>query len=118
MRRYRGKYGARKTTCRAGHLHDSMREAHRCNELQLLQKAKQISELQFQVPFTLQDGFKLNGRAIRAIKYYADFAYLDRQGIPVYEDTKGIASQVYLLKKKLLLKKLADENEQFIFIET
>ncbi len=47
------KYNSRKCECGQGHLHDSQKEAQRCNELTLLEKAGQISNLRQQVKYVL-----------------------------------------------------------------
>lgn len=43
------KYGAKKASCLYGHTHDSRKEARRCNELHLLQKAGAIKDLEAQI---------------------------------------------------------------------
>lgn len=73
----------------------SQREEKRYGELVLRQKAKQISELKCQVPFSLD----VNG--FHVCKYIADFTYVEN-GKPVVEDSKGYKTQTYKLKKKLL----------------
>jgi hypothetical protein len=47
MKRF-GKYRAVKAQCRAGHTHDSKREAIRCDELHILEAAGKISNLMIQ----------------------------------------------------------------------
>jgi len=51
------KYHAKKTPCTNGHMHASKREAMRCNDLHLLQRAGEISGLQQQPVFR----FAING---------------------------------------------------------
>jgi hypothetical protein len=91
------KYNAVKTTCvgRETHLHDSQREARRCEELQLMVKAGIITELTNQPVFDLV----INGQKVCA--YRGDFRYRDR-GVLVVEDVKGHATALYRLKKKLM----------------
>jgi hypothetical protein len=59
---------------------DSQKEARRFDELVLLQKAGKIRELKLQVDFTLQEAYTLpeTGNRVRAIRYRADFTYLER----------------------------------------
>jgi enolase len=90
------KYNAVKTTIN-GIVFDSKREASRYQELLLLQRAGQIQDLKIQVPFAIV----INGKKI--CKYIADFQYVDMAtGKTVTEDSKGMATQVYKLKKRLV----------------
>lgn len=54
---------------------DSKKEAQHYMELKLLQRAGEISNLELQPRFLLQEGFKKNGKTYRKIEYIADFAY-------------------------------------------
>ena len=78
---------------------DSKKEAARYGELMLLAKAGAIQDLRLQVPFELIP--KQAGE--RAVKYIADFVYTEN-GETVVEDVKGVRTDVYRLKKKLMLK--------------
>ena len=101
----RNKYNNIKTTV-LGVGFDSKKEGRRYAELLLLQRAGEISDLQMQVRIRLQDSFKdLEGHKHRPIDYLADFIYVDKSGDVIIEDVKGMATPVYKLKKKLLLKK-------------
>lgn len=102
------KYNARKATV-DGIRFDSQKEARRYGELKLLLKAGEIRELELQPKFTLMDSFKYQGKTYRGITYIADFRYFDKQlGLEVVEDTKGFRTDVYNIKKKLLLNKYPD----------
>lgn len=101
-RRRRSKYGAVPT---GGHA--SRKEHRRARELHLMQRAGLISGLREQVPFTLipsqfaEDG---SGCIERACRYIADFVYTDTAtGIQVVEDTKGVRTPEYKIKRKLML---------------
>jgi hypothetical protein len=61
------------------------------------EKRGEISQLQRQVPFVVIP--KAPGQ--RETKYLADFVYM-QNGKRVVEDVKGVRTQVYLLKKKLM----------------
>jgi len=99
----RPKYNARKTTL-DGITFDSKAEADRYADLKLMVKARQITDLQLQPSFILQDSFTRNGKKIRPIEYRGDFAYYEKGGSRlVVEDVKGTRTREYLLKKKLLL---------------
>lgn len=54
---------------------DSVAEARRYKELKLLERAGEISNLELQPRFLLQDSFKKNGKTYRKIEYIADFKY-------------------------------------------
>lgn len=81
---------------------DSQREARRYDELVLLLKAGKISDLRLQQTFTLQEGYiSATGDAVRAVAYKADFVYL-QDGERVVEDVKGVQTETYKIKKKLM----------------
>ena len=100
------KYNNRKITI-DGHTFDSTLEANRYCQLKLLQRAGEISNLQLQVPFTLQESFKKNGKTYRPIIYMADFVYTEK-GKTIVEDTKGIETETFKIKQKLFEKRYTD----------
>ena len=97
------KYGNRKTEV-DGILFDSKHEAHRWIELKYMERAGLIRDLQRQVPFELIPVIRNQaGKVVeRASKYVADFTYYEKDKL-VVEDAKGIKTDVYKLKKKILL---------------
>lgn len=108
----RNKYNAKKTVV-DGIEFDSIREADRYCELKLLEKAKEIRNLELQPRFLLQDKFKDKmGTTHRKIEYVADFIYIDKDDKKIVEDVKGMMTDVYKLKKKLFLN-LYDEEYDF-----
>ena len=113
----RSKYNAKKTVL-DGITFDSKKEARRWQELKLLEKAGKISNLQRQVPYELipkqtekvvrysaktgkrlQDGEKA---LERAVCYVADMVYT-QDGKTIVEDTKGVRTPEYIIKRKLML---------------
>lgn len=82
---------------------DSAKEAQRYRELKLLEKAGEISNLELQPRFLLQDSFKKNGRTYRKVEYVADFQYIEN-GKTIVEDVKGIQTDVFKLKHKIFEK--------------
>ena len=110
------KYGNIKTRTSDGILHDSIREANRWCELNLLLKAGKIQDLQRQVKFVLipaqyeeiipqvyHVGKKPKSKLIeRECAYIADFVYTEN-GVKVVEDVKGMRTKEYKLKKKMML---------------
>lgn len=92
------KYGNQKTTIN-GITFDSRKEASRWQELRLLEQAGEIVGLNRQVKIELIPATKL----YRAVTYVADFVYFDkRQKKTIYEDVKGMKTDIYKLKKKIL----------------
>lgn len=93
---HQAKYRNRKTMV-DGIEFDSQKEAHRWGVLKLRAYAGEITELERQVRFPL----RVNGQEICC--YIADFTYREAQkpGL-VVEDSKGIKTRDYLLKKKLM----------------
>ena len=82
-----------------GMIFDSKRELKRYQELELLERAGEISHLQRQISFEVCPKCGKN----RAAHYIADFVYLDDAGRQVVEDAKGFATEAFKLKKKLML---------------
>lgn len=112
------KYRAKRTSCNNGHMHDSQKEATRCNELHMLEKNGNIKNLKVQVRLKLQSAFRAQGQIHKAIFYVADFTYFDNDEKKfVIEDTKGFQTPVYKLKKKLLLFIMKEAND-FKFLES
>ena len=110
------KYSNKKTVI-DGIVFDSMREAERYTELKILEKAKEISELQLQVPFMLIEaqyapdtvtkrGKVKKGKCLeQACKYFADFVYKNTAGEMIVEDVKGKRTKEYIIKRKLMLER-------------
>ena len=92
------KYGNRKLTAPDGQKFDSVKEYHRWGCLRLLERAGAISNLKRQVKYELIP--KQIGE--RACNYIADFTYMEN-GRLVVEDVKGVKTDAYKIKKKLML---------------
>ncbi len=116
----RRKYGNTKITV-DGIQFDSKREAARYQELKLLERAGVISFLQRQTKFQLipdqhapsnavytkgpRKGQRKPGKLLEhECSYIADFCYI-RNGETVVEDAKGYRTEVYKIKKKLMLER-------------
>ncbi len=115
------KYGNRKIRI-DGIEFDSKREAQRYCELRLLQRAGRISNLELQKPYELipaqyeeipmgktytrgdRKGQPKTRRVCveKGVKYVADFAYIEN-GKTVVEDAKGVRTEAYKIKRKLML---------------
>lgn len=85
---------------------DSKKEKQRFEELMLLQDAGQITDLKLQHNFTLVEGFTTTyGERVKPMVYKADFTYYDSAGNWIIEDCKGMKTEVYKAKKKLMMQK-------------
>ena len=105
----RSKYHNRKTKG-----FDSAKEWRRNQELEALQRAGEISELNRQVPFVLMPSYTIADettrqgfRTVREIRYIADFTYRLKDGTRIIEDVKGMQTDVFKIKRKLLERKIA-----------
>lgn len=90
-----------------GHKFDSKKEAEYYLILKDREKKGEIRYLKLQYPIEIQPAFTdRQGKKIRAITYKADFYFYDRilKSWRVI-DVKGFKTDVYKLKKKLLLYK-------------
>ena len=82
---------------------DSKHEGNRYQELLLMQRAGKIKDLRLQVKFELIPAQRTaKGKYVPPVTYTADFVY-ERNGQFVAEDAKGFKTDVYKLKKKLML---------------
>ena len=98
------KFGAKRTEI-DGITFASKHEAERYIELKYMERAHLISDLQLQRVFTLIGAQRdKEGKIIeRPCKYIADFVYKDKDGKTVVEDAKGMRTDVFRIKKKLML---------------
>ena len=83
---------------------DSMREAAVYQDFVRMLKSGVIEELRLQVPFTLQEKFKDEYGACRAITYKADFVVTHNDGLKEIIDVKGFETEAFKLKWKMLRK--------------
>jgi len=107
----RSKYNNKKITV-DGTAFDSKKEAAHYLLLKDRLNIGEIKLLSLQPSFTLQEGFRYEGKAIRPIKYIADFMYHEGDTVVVV-DVKGFKTEVYNLKKKMFLSRY----RQMKFIE-
>jgi hypothetical protein len=99
-----------KPTVIDGILFHSKKEADYYSELMMLKKYGDIVSFERQVPFVLQEGYIINGKKIRPIIYIADFVIEYIDGTEEVVDTKGFRTEIYKLKKKILLYKYPNIN--------
>lgn len=112
----KSKYHSKKININ-GITYDSKKEYRRHCELNLLERAGSITDLQTQVKFVLipaqYETFERYGKKGQRLKdgtrciekecaYYADFVYM-QNGKKVVEDTKGVRTTEYVIKRKLML---------------
>ena len=108
---YGRKYNNKKTNG-----YDSKKEAKRAETLKILEQLGDVTDLREQVVYELipaQTGIRtviVNGKPKekeytieRKCTYKADFVYVDKTGKTIVEDVKGFRTEVYKIKKKLLL---------------
>ena len=88
---------------------DSVKEARRFGELELMKNTGKIRDLRLQVNFTLQEGFTTAaGERVRPIVYRADFVYQEPSPTgwrTIVEDVKGVRTKEYSMKRKMMLEK-------------
>lgn len=96
----RSKYHAKKT-CVDGIVFDSKREADRYLVLKSMEEDGAIEDLRRQVRYELVPAFNVDGRHYRPVYYVADFVYRE-DGKEIVEDVKGMVTDVYRLKRKLV----------------
>lgn len=83
---------------------DSKHEAARYEELKLLQRAGVIRDLELQQPFELIPTQHIGKETYRKCVYWADFVYYNnRLHKMIVEDAKGMKTDVYKIKKLLML---------------
>ena len=95
---------------------DSMKEYRRYLDLLSMQMAGEIKDLRRQVKYILipaqrepdtvgkRGGIKKGKLLEREVAYFADFVYTDvKTGEEIVEDTKGIRTTDYILKRKMML---------------
>lgn len=92
----RAKYGNQKVED-AGEKFDSKKEYMRWQELKLMQQAGLINELRRQVKFEVIPA----AGSHKAKFYIADFVY-QQDGHQVVEDSKGVRTKDYILKRHLM----------------
>lgn len=95
LRRKGSKYGAKKTSVDGITFH-SKREAHWYGIYKIMEQAGEISQLVLQPPFKIVINDK------KVCTYIADFAFRDKTGNLHVIDVKGMRTEVYRLKKKLV----------------
>ena len=93
------KYRAKKVSL-DGLTFASKAEAKRYSELRLLERAKEISGLQLQIPFELMAYSEDDSMAPTVGHYVSDFVYRDTNNKLVVEDVKGFRTPLYKWKKK------------------
>jgi hypothetical protein len=81
----------------------SRKESVRYSQLKLYEKGGLIKDLRLQVSYELIPKLVINGKTERAIKYVADFVYIDTvNGKEVVEDVKGMITDIFKIKYRLM----------------
>lgn len=95
-----------------GHWFDSQKEKSWYIKYKLMEQAGVILDLKLQVKYELIKTFKLEDKTYRSTNYIADFTYKTKDGKLHVIDVKGIRTDVYKLKKKLMAWKYGIEIEE------
>jgi hypothetical protein len=75
----------------------------------------EIRDLTMQVTFILQPAFVYANKKEQPIKFTIDFVYYDKKiGCVIHEETKGMRTRDYILRRKMFLY----QNPDKVFIET
>ena len=100
-----------------GEQFDSRREMRRFQELLILERAGHLTNLKRQIKYVLipsqykvYERYGKNGQRLkdkkelleREVSYIADFVY-EMDGKTIIEDTKGVQTKDYIIKRKLML---------------
>lgn len=115
------KYGNKKVEVE-GETFDSLKEARRGKELEMLEQAGAVRDLRRQVRYELiptirepetvgkRGGIKTGKVIERGVEYIADFVYQDAEtgetiveDVKGYRDTNSAAYKVFTIKRKLML---------------
>lgn len=103
----RGKGGKRKNKYNAVKMggKDSTKEYRRGCLLRALARSGEIFDLREQVKYVLIPTQRdASGKLLeKECSYYADFVYRDKDGNVVVEDAKGMRTEKYIMKRKLML---------------
>ena len=92
---------------------DSKKELRRYQQLELLQRAGKIKNLCCQVTYDLLPTTRIDGQTQRKTTYTADFVYWDiEKDCEVIEDAKGMRTNVYKIKRKLMWEILGKESRE------
>ncbi len=84
---------------------DSRAEARRYEELKLLLGAGLIAALEVHPRYVIDDGFvDSTGKKVKPLYYAPDFVYRDGRKT-VAEDVKGVRTAVYIIKRRLFMKR-------------
>ncbi len=97
VREKQNKYGAKKVKI-DGILFDSLREGQRYVVLKLKERVGEISELEARKKYLR---YPLIVKGVHVTEYEADYRYKENGGL-VIEDSKGVKTEVYKIKRALM----------------
>lgn len=98
----KSKYGNHKVVIDGEKVADSKHEYSRLCELEVLQRAGEIKDLQLQVKYQLIPSQKICGKTERGVSYIADFVYWTKNDKFICEDAKGHRTDAYIIKRKMM----------------
>lgn len=106
------KYGNKKINVN-GVTYDSQKEYYRHLELNILEKYGIISDVKFHdkndVIFICENP---------TVRYIPDFTYIDNDGCKIMEDVKGMQTDVFIVKKKIVISRIRAGEYDFKFVLT
>lgn len=74
----------------------------------------QLTDVELQVPFELQERFVHDGLTVRPITYVADFVLYFADGHKEVIDVKGMADSVAIIKRKLFWHKYPEQGYRWV----
>lgn len=107
-----GKYHNKKIKTEDGTF-DSKYEYEEWCRLKLLERSGAIHNLMRQIPYVLIPTIRTSAGTLKQISYYADFVY-EENGIVCMVDTKGYETEIFKIKKRLLINQYVTEQRVFI----
>lgn len=82
---------------------DSIKESQVYARLKTMENFGLIKDLELQVEYELMPKFELYGKTYRKTTYLADFRYFSNEDNKIHViDVKGVKTDVYKLKKKMM----------------
>ena len=90
------KYKNRSCTCRSSHIHHSRLEAHYCDELLLLKKARILRDFEIQHKISIDVNYK------HIANHYVDFLVTLSDGKTEFHEVKGYEQDIWKLKRRLV----------------
>jgi len=92
----RPKYSNRSCVCWEKHIHQSILESDYCNHLTILKRSKEIRD------FKIQHKIEIWVKDEHICNHIVDFLVLKAGGISEYHEVKGMETEVWKIKRRLV----------------